>query len=541
MKIENILISGKEENIDICCSLFGYAELLNKLHIPTEYNIKRQPYEFEKICKSFNININNFSISNKNTILVGFSQKYFKENNMDIYNINKIVTNKDVEKIIEDNISIKYIKCGCISSIIAKEFLNNNIKPSKQSAILLYYGIIYQTVNLKSKNTKVIDLEMAQYLKEIYKDVFLEDNINNIFQINNFRDVLYNKLEKNLVKINNTFENLYIGVICIQTINCQTLIEENLNLICDGLERYRRINKLDFCILLMQDFEKGYSYIINPVEKYEKLITRLFHSQFNNSILEYNRIISSSEIISRLYKLCTFKDDINTLCTEKNIFFSNVRWWVNLCIDSMKKIDLNQLEYGKNQPIKRKREIIKNACNKDLYYSTFTYLVAGMEDFFTQLIKLILQKDNRRLLVTIKDINFKSKYDLENIVLANNKEDIIDFIIEDRIISIMYANPRCQAEYFRKALSIDISDDKWNIWYEIKATRDIIVHNLGIINETYIEKAGVSSRGNLGDTVRVDTSYFLSSIKFMKKIISTCNAIIKDEFVFNNDYYYQEF
>lgn len=417
--------------------------------------------------------------------------------------------------------------------------MNNNIKPSKQSAILLYYGIIYQTVNLKSKNTKVIDLEMAQYLKEIYKDAFLKDDINNIFEINNFRDVLYNKLEKHLVKINNTFENLYIGVICIQTINCQTIIEENFDLICDALERYRRINELDFCILLMQDLKKGYSYIINPVKEYEKLITRLFHSQFNNSVLEYNRIICNSEIISRLYKLCTFKDDINTLCTEKNMFFSNVRWWVNLCIASMKKIDLNQLEYGKNQPIKR--EIIKNACNKDLYYSTFTYLVAGMEDFFTQLIKLILQKDNRRLLVTIKDINFKSKYDLENIVLANNKEDIIDFIIEDRIISIMYAKSRCQSEYFRKALSINISDDEWNKWYEIKATRDIIVHNLGIINETYIEKAGVSSRGNLGDAIRVDTSYFLSSIKFMKKIISTCNVIIKDEFVFNNDYYYQEF
>lgn len=541
MEIENILISGKEESIDICCSLFGYAELLNKLHIPAGYNIKHQPYEFEKICKNFNININNSSISNKKAILVGFSQKYFNENNIDNYNINKIVTNKDVEKIIEDNISIKYIKCGCISSIIAKEFLNNNIKPSKQSAILLYYGIIYQTVNLKSKNTKVIDLEMAQYLKEIYKDAFLKDDINNIFEINNFRDVLYNKLEKHLVKINNTFENLYIGVICIQTINCQTIIEENLDLICDALERYRRINELDFCILLMQDLKKGYSYIINPVKEYEKLITRLFHSQFNNSVLEYNRIICNSEIISRLYKLCTFKDDINTLCTEKNMFFSNVRWWVNLCIASMKKIDLNQLEYEKNQPIKRKREIIKNACNKDLYYSTFTYLVAGMEDFFTQLIKLILQKDNRRLLVTIKDINFKSKYDLENIVLANNKEDIIDFIIEDRIISIMYANPRCQSEYFRKALSINISDDEWNKWYEIKATRDIIVHNLGIINETYIEKTGVSSRGNLGDAIRVDTSYFLSSIKFMKKIISTCNVIIKDEFVFNNDYYYQEF
>ena len=74
---------------------------------------------------------------------------------------------------------------------------------------------------------------------------------------------------------------------------------------------------------------------------------------------------------------------------------------------------------------------------------------AGMEDFFTQLIKLILQKDNRRLLVTVKDINFKSKYEIEKIVLANNKETIINLIIENRIISIMYANPRCQAEYFR--------------------------------------------------------------------------------------------
>lgn len=191
--------------------------------------------------------------------------------------------------------------------------------------------------------------------------------------------------------------------------------------------------------------------------------------EINNSVLEYNRIICNSEIISRLYKLSTFRDDINTLCKEKNMFFSNVRWRVNLCIASMKKIDLNKIEYGKNQPIKRKKEIIKNACNKDLYYSTFTYLVAGMKDFFTQLIKLILQKDNRRLLVTVKDINFKSKYEIEKIVLANNKETIIDLIMEDRIISIMYANPRCQAEYFRKALSIDISDEKWNIWYEIKA------------------------------------------------------------------------
>ena len=48
MEIDNILISGREENIDVCCSLFGYTELLNKLNISAGYNIKHQPYEFKK-------------------------------------------------------------------------------------------------------------------------------------------------------------------------------------------------------------------------------------------------------------------------------------------------------------------------------------------------------------------------------------------------------------------------------------------------------------------------------------------------------------
>lgn len=85
--------------------------------------------------------------SKPKTILIGFYQKYFNENIIDNYNIERIVTNKDIAKRIGDNISIKYIKCGCISSIIAKEFLNNNIIPSKQSVILLYYGMIFCPVN----------------------------------------------------------------------------------------------------------------------------------------------------------------------------------------------------------------------------------------------------------------------------------------------------------------------------------------------------------------------------------------------------------
>ena len=51
METDNILISGREESIDVCCSIFGYTELLNKLGISAGYSIKHQPYEFEKVCK----------------------------------------------------------------------------------------------------------------------------------------------------------------------------------------------------------------------------------------------------------------------------------------------------------------------------------------------------------------------------------------------------------------------------------------------------------------------------------------------------------
>lgn len=101
MEINNILISGRKENIDVCCRLFGYTELLNKLHISVGYNIKYQPYEFKKICKIFNINISNTTISSQKIILMGFSQKYFNQNIIDKYNIEQIVTNKDIVKIIK--------------------------------------------------------------------------------------------------------------------------------------------------------------------------------------------------------------------------------------------------------------------------------------------------------------------------------------------------------------------------------------------------------------------------------------------------------
>ncbi len=67
------------------------------------------------------------------------------------------------------------------------------------------------------------------------------------------------------------------------------------------------------------------------------------------------------------------------------------------------------------------------------------------------------------------------------------------------------------AEYLDKAakiLSIEIDDDLIKDYIEIKASRDIIVHNLGEINRLYVDKAAEKARGAVGDELVVNRTYF---------------------------------
>ena len=42
---------------------------------------------------------------------------------------------------------------------------------------------------------------------------------------------------------------------------------------------------------------------------------------------------------------------------------------------------------------------------------------------------------------------------------------------------------------------------------EIKASRDILAHNRGVVNQTYLEKAGSRSRYKLGQRLEVPEPY----------------------------------
>ena len=86
---------------------------------------------------------------------------------------------------------------------------------------------------------------------------------------------------------------------------------------------------------------------------------------------------------------------------------------------------------------------------------------------------------------------------------------------------MLYASP---AEYFKhleEILSFTIDDDSKLKYIELKAARDLLVHNAGIINDVYILKVGDQARGARGELVRINKTYFNSVTVIAKKLIES--------------------
>ena len=153
-----------------------------------------------------------------------------------------------------------------------------------------------------------------------------------------------------------------------------------------------------------------------------------------------------------------------------------------------------------------------------------------MEGFLQDTISLCLHFDNRRIKTPVQGIDHVRKIEVTDIIDSSNKIELISLIIERELTKIFYAGPDKQKEYFDKVLGVNIVDELWNNWTENKATRDLIVHNKGIINKIYIAKVKENSRGKIGEQIKVDKVYFDKSLADLKSLIGNISSTLKREY-----------
>lgn len=158
----------------------------------------------------------------------------------------------------------------------------------------------------------------------------------------------------------------------------------------------------------------------------------------------------------------------------------------------------------------------RKASNTDsiILEGLFVLAVSSFENSLNDTLRILLLKIPDKL-------DFKS----ENII----KEELIDGnplnqAVENKIISVSYKNlPEIQ-KYFAKTTGLDeniILPQHTDQLLEIKATRNLLIHNNLIINSIYKETAGPNQRlANYDKKLFIDQNYLYSSLTLLRDILS---------------------
>lgn len=233
------------------------------------------------------------------------------------------------------------------------------------------------------------------------------------------------------------------------------------------------------------------------------------------------------------------RTELSNYKTKKQAFLNDTYLWVNMAIEAIENLPQENLVFevpSTKNSVKRKairrnnrEEVINRIINKDIYNSAYVMMISAVEDYFNKIMKLLLTYDNNRIKFTMQGLNMQSNINIMDF-LNNNKEEMIQQIINQRIDNIFYASPKKQLEYLDGALGINLSEKSWYTWIEYKARRDIIVHNNGVVNDIYMEKVSGYGKFVLGEQISFSKEEFSNIISKLKSIIGEVDKIIRDEY-----------
>jgi len=174
---------------------------------------------------------------------------------------------------------------------------------------------------------------------------------------------------------------------------------------------------------------------------------------------------------------------------------------------------------------KRKTKVLSlldEAIERDLYSQSIITAVAVTEAYLVRSLTTILIWFPDKLSPEQK------KIDLSLVLESDDINEVILRVVQRQVYFVFYASPLKYFEYMEKAFAFELPQEVKEQYAEIKATRDILVHNSGEVNDLYLSKAGDRARADEEELVPLDAEYFEQSIRTMKSlVIKVCTKLLK--------------
>ena len=158
------------------------------------------------------------------------------------------------------------------------------------------------------------------------------------------------------------------------------------------------------------------------------------------------------------------------------------------------------------------------------YLATFTFrqFVSTFEVFLFEFLHRLLRHNPRQFA--------RCTLEFEAVLEAGSRDEIISGLLSKQLNELKYDQLRGWFVAVNKAVKLEYpTENEIDALAEIKATRDILEHNAGVVNDIYCRKAAKNARYAPGDQIEIDDTYHLESWSLMKKVIAdvTTAAIAK--------------
>jgi hypothetical protein len=159
-------------------------------------------------------------------------------------------------------------------------------------------------------------------------------------------------------------------------------------------------------------------------------------------------------------------------------------------------------------------------ATKRIAEATFGEFVSIFERFLGDFVRVWLRAYPQNLLAT-------EPVPVDVILEANDKSAITEYLIDRAIIGLLYRKPVDWFAFVEKRLKLGCpTADEIARVAEAKATRDVVVHNNGVINETYLTKSGSHARYKLGEFIDLPDQYHNEILSLYTKVVSdVCDSL----------------
>lgn len=179
-------------------------------------------------------------------------------------------------------------------------------------------------------------------------------------------------------------------------------------------------------------------------------------------------------------------------------------------------------------------ESSKDAQQLAITYETFfastlvTTLVSDVEHFFASAVSTALRLHPKKM--------GRQEFKLSDILSASSIDELVDRAAEIVLNRIAYEKPSDYLEKFSEILSIDPSAiaPLWSPFIELKARRDLGVHNNWTVNDTYVRKlaeAGIESGFAVGERARPDFSYLEGAVQSVSELVRLVADLLGEKWI----------